>query len=113
MNDSVSIIEDDEPARQIPAGWIARKVVQPFQAPNAGSAESLDLSQREREVLDLPAREYAFEGISDNPNLSVTTVSTRVRRIQVKLHVRSQAQTVATHTHFVRSSVAWHKLARD
>jgi len=76
---------------------IARKVVQSFQqqAPPATSTDTSELSPRESEVLDLLARGYLYKEIADSLNISLPTVSTYIRRIYEKLHVRSRAQAVA------------------
>jgi DNA-binding NarL/FixJ family response regulator len=76
---------------------IARKVVQSFQqqAPPAASADTSELSPRESEVLDLLARGYLYKEIADSLEISLPTVSTYIRRIYEKLHVRSRAQAVA------------------
>ena len=79
---------------------IARKVVQSFlrAAPQAG--ESVNLSPREREVLELLACGYLYKEIADNLGITVATVVTYIRRIYEKLHVRSRAQAVAKYGHF-------------
>jgi DNA-binding NarL/FixJ family response regulator len=76
---------------------IARKVVQSFQqqAPPASSTDTYELSPRESEVLDLLARGYLYKEIADSLAISLPTVSTYIRRIYEKLHVRSRAQAVA------------------
>jgi DNA-binding NarL/FixJ family response regulator len=76
---------------------IARKVVQSFQqqAPPAASPDTSELSPRESEVLDLLARGYLYKEIADSLEISLPTVSTYIRRIYEKLHVRSRAQAVA------------------
>jgi DNA-binding NarL/FixJ family response regulator len=76
---------------------IARKVVQSFQqqAPPASSTDTSELSPRESEVLDLLARGYLYKEIADSLEISLPTVSTYIRRIYEKLHVRSRAQAVA------------------
>src|ERR1051326_1077869 len=76
---------------------IARKGVQPSQqrAPPAASADTSELSPRESEVLDLLARGYLYKEIADSLEISLPTVSTYLRRIYEKLHVRSRAQAVA------------------
>jgi DNA-binding NarL/FixJ family response regulator len=76
---------------------IARKVVQSFQqqAPPAATADTSELSPRENEVLDLLARGYLYKEIADSLEISLPTVSTYIRRIYEKLHVRSRAQAVA------------------
>lgn len=87
---------------------IARKVVQSFQQPAKVEApETAELSQREREVLDLLARGYAFKEIADMLNIGVTTVSTYIRRIYEKLHVRSRGQAVAKYSNLARDSERW------
>jgi DNA-binding NarL/FixJ family response regulator len=80
---------------------IARKVVQSFrrnetEGTDGGGAE---LSQREREVLELLARGYLYKEIAEQLKISVQTVNTYIRRIYEKLHVRSRAQAVAKYTH--------------
>ena len=80
---------------------IARKVVQSFQqkAPPASSTDTSELSPRESEVLDLLARGYLYKEIADSLDISLPTVSTYIRRIYEKLHVRSRAQAVAKYAH--------------
>ena len=80
---------------------IARKVVQSFQqqAPPASSTDTSELSPRESEVLDLLARGYLYKEIADSLAISLPTVSTYIRRIYEKLHVRSRAQAVAKYAH--------------
>lgn len=76
---------------------IARKIVQSFQVTPSEAASASKLSQREQEVLALLARGYAGKEVADALKISVTTVSTYVRRIYEKLHVHSRAQAVATY----------------
>lgn len=80
---------------------IARKVVQSFQQhpPPASAPETSELSPRENEVLDLLARGYLYKEIADSLDISLPTVSTYIRRIYEKLHVRSRAQAVAKYAH--------------
>jgi len=81
---------------------IARKVVQSFQQqapPASSSTDTSELSPRESEVLDLLARGYLYKEIADSLNISLPTVSTYIRRIYEKLHVRSRAQAVAKYAH--------------
>ena len=78
---------------------IARKVVQSFQGPSLPASEAVDLSPREREVLELLARGYLYKEIADSLQISVPTVNTYIRRIYEKLHVRSRSQAVAKFTH--------------
>jgi len=80
---------------------IARKVVQNFyrtESQDAGG-ETIELSPREREVLELLARGYLYKEIAEMLKISVQTVNTYIRRIYEKLHVRSRAQAVAKYAH--------------
>lgn len=86
---------------------IARKIVQSFRQPSAASPAVPDLSQREQEVLGLLARGYAGKEIASALNISVTTVSTYIRRIYEKLHVRSRAQAVATYARLNLNDGPW------
>ncbi len=84
---------------------IARKVVQSFRRmENQGDGETLELSPREREVLELLARGYLYKEIAEMLKISVQTVNTYIRRIYEKLHVRSRAQAVAKYTHLPMGS---------
>lgn len=78
---------------------IARKVVQSFERPASQPSEAIELSSREREVLELLARGYLYKEIADLLKISGPTVNTYIRRIYEKLHVRSRSQAVAKFTH--------------
>lgn len=86
---------------------VARKVVQSFQRLPSGAAETERLTRREHEVLDLLARGYAFKEVADVLGISVTTVSTHIRRIYEKLHVHSRSQAVAACTQSARGDERW------
>jgi DNA-binding NarL/FixJ family response regulator len=81
-------------------GNIARRVVQAFQAEADGPPESVSLSQREREVLELLARGYPYKEIMDKLDISRGSVNTYIRRVYEKLHVRSRWEAVAKFSHF-------------
>ena len=76
---------------------IARKVVQHFQLAGPPSAQSPELSPREREVLDLLASGYIYKEIGDKLGISSETVRTHVKNICEKMHVRSRLEAVARH----------------
>jgi len=79
---------------------IARKVVQSFQRHSqAADADTVELSPREAEVLELLARGYLYKEIAEALTISLPTVNTYIRRIYEKLHVRSRAQAVAKYAH--------------
>jgi DNA-binding NarL/FixJ family response regulator len=78
---------------------IARKIVQSFQRPDSTSpAEPDNLSPCEREVLELVARGYLYKEIAESLHISVPTVSSHIRRIFEKLHVRSRSHAIAKFT---------------
>jgi DNA-binding NarL/FixJ family response regulator len=91
---------------------VARKVVQYFQQSQPASPDAGRLSQREREVLDLAARGYAFKEVAEALGISLTTVGTHIRRIYEKLHVHSRAQAVAAYTQSGRGPDRWRPLSR-
>jgi len=79
---------------------IARKVVQNFyRNETQNDGETVELSPREREVLELLARGYLYKEIAEMLQIGVQTVNTYIRRIYEKLHVRSRAQAVAKYAH--------------
>jgi DNA-binding NarL/FixJ family response regulator len=84
---------------------IARKIVESFQ-PKATTPASPEtsLSARELEVLDLLAKGDLYKEIAETLGISVPTVSTYIRRIYEKLHVRSRAQAVARFVNLQRPS---------
>jgi DNA-binding NarL/FixJ family response regulator len=79
---------------------IARRVVQAFHREAPTAPASAELSQREREVLELLARGYLYKEIMDALGVSRGTVNTYIRRIYEKLHVRSRSQAVAKFSNF-------------
>jgi DNA-binding NarL/FixJ family response regulator len=83
---------------------IARKIVQSFQRFNTSPKDAVDLSPREREVLELLARGYLYKEIADSLRISVPTVNTHIRRIYEKLHVRSRSQAIAKFNHIPNAS---------
>ncbi len=84
---------------------IARKIVQNFyRNETQPDGETVELSPREREVLELLARGYLYKEIAEMLQISVQTVNTYIRRIYEKLHVRSRAQAVAKYAHLPMGS---------
>ncbi|RYD76363.1 MAG: response regulator transcription factor [Verrucomicrobiaceae bacterium] len=74
---------------------IARKVVQHFQTRAPRPAADSTLSARELEVLQLLAQGYLYKEIADQTHLSLHTVSTYIRRVYEKLHVRTRTEAVS------------------
>jgi DNA-binding NarL/FixJ family response regulator len=76
---------------------IARKVVQSFAKTDSPRSDLEALSPREQAVLSLLAQGLLFKEIADSLAIGVPTVSTYIRRIYEKLHVRSRSQAIATY----------------
>lgn len=78
---------------------IARKVVQLVQASNrsatADAGDSIVLSERQRQVLDLLAAGQPYKLIADNMGVSIHTVRSYLRRTYEKLQVHSRTEAVA------------------
>jgi DNA-binding NarL/FixJ family response regulator len=76
---------------------IARKVVQSFQKPKSvrPAGDGVQLSPREKEILELLARGYLYKEIAESLKISVPTVNAHIRNMYEKLHVHSRSQAVA------------------
>jgi DNA-binding NarL/FixJ family response regulator len=74
---------------------IARKVVQSFKAMPPHADEKVELSPRERAVLDGLTAGLAYKQIADQLAVSIHTVRNYIRRIYEKLHVRTRTEAVA------------------
>lgn len=78
---------------------IARKVVQLVQASNrsetTGAGDSIVLSERQRQVLELLAAGQPYKLIADNMGVSIHTVRSYLRRTYEKLQVHSRTEAVA------------------
>jgi DNA-binding CsgD family transcriptional regulator len=77
------------------SGQIARKLIESFHRAAPRQDETLSLSAREREVLELLAQGYAYKEIADRLGLSIHTVNAHLRHIYDKLHVRSRGEAAA------------------
>lgn len=73
---------------------IARKVVETFQRSASAVNETVNLTQREQEILSHLAKGYRYKEIADTLFISVETVRTHLRNIYDKLHVRSRTEAV-------------------
>ncbi len=73
---------------------IARKVVQHFQAPAPQPGDDFNLTERERDTLDLLAKGYLYKEIAHELGVKMETVSFRLGRIYKKLHVRTRTEAV-------------------
>ncbi len=99
-NELIDALKDVHAGGSPMSSQIARKVVQNFYRNETQlDGETVELSGREREVLELLARGYLYKEIAEQLKISVQTVNTYIRRIYEKLHVRSRAQAVAKYAH--------------
>lgn len=73
---------------------IARKVALYFRQERKIEDENQSLSPREREVLELLASGFIYKEVADQLGISIETVRTYVKRICVKLHVRSKVEAI-------------------
>jgi DNA-binding NarL/FixJ family response regulator len=73
---------------------IARKVAQYFRSEKQIEDDNEKLTPREREVLELLATGYMYKEVSEKLNIALETVRTYVKRICIKLHVRSKLEAI-------------------
>lgn len=74
---------------------IARKVIQLLQSMPVPSDDTVELSDRERQVLEAMAAGQLYKQIADDLCVSIHTVRSYIRRIYEKLHVRTRTEAVA------------------
>lgn len=73
---------------------IARKVAQYFRTEKNLEDENEKLTPREKDVLKLLASGYIYKEVADQLDISLETVRTYVKRICIKLHVRSKVEAI-------------------
>ncbi len=77
-------------------GQIARRVIEAFRKPaNNGISESHQLTEREREVIQLIATGYANKEIASQLGVAVSTIRRHIENIYSKLHVHCRTQAAA------------------
>ena len=74
---------------------IARKVVAYFNELGEKKSDTLALSPREQQVLELLARGASYKAIADELLLSIETIRMNVKHIYAKLHVHSRGEATA------------------
>ncbi|HEX3719025.1 MAG TPA: response regulator transcription factor [Verrucomicrobiae bacterium] len=74
---------------------IARKVVAYFNEMGKAQSNTVALSPRELQVLELLANGAAYKHIADKLSLSIETIRMNVKHIYTKLHVHSRGEAVA------------------
>lgn len=71
---------------------VARKVIQHFREQSTIAEEVESLTPREREVLELLAGGFVNKEIAERTGVTVDTVRYYLKRIYVKLHVRTRTE---------------------
>ena len=72
---------------------IAKKVIESFQPVKAGN--QYDLTEREREVLQLLSKGHSTKAIADKLNIAFNTVRSHLKNIYAKLHVNCGKEAIA------------------
>lgn len=73
---------------------IARKVVSYFQKEKEARDTAAQLSQREKEVLELLAKGFLYKEIGDKLDITTGTVRQHIHKIYEKLHVQNRTEAV-------------------
>lgn len=74
---------------------IARMIINNMQQPVQVSNNDYQLTNREKEILQLLSKGNSFKMIAAELTISLDTVRTHIKRIYDKLHVRSQIEAVS------------------
>ena len=75
---------------------IAKKVLGMFQQQvTSAPAEFIDLSKREKEILECLVQGMGYKAIADACFISKETVHSHIKKIYEKLHVHSMSEAVA------------------
>ncbi|WP_109694897.1 response regulator [Chitinophaga deserti] len=74
---------------------IARQVLQLFARQPSDRNEMYNLSDREKEVLQLLVNGYSYKMIASEIFISIDTVRSHIKKIYEKLHVNSKSEAVA------------------
>jgi DNA-binding NarL/FixJ family response regulator len=74
---------------------IARMIINNMQQPAQVSSNDYQLTNREKEILQLLSKGNSFKLIAAELGISLDTVRTHIKRIYDKLHVRSQIEAVS------------------
>lgn len=74
---------------------VARKVLESYKVNNGAKRNIIyDLSQREREILELVTKGMSYKMISDTCNISIDTVKFHAKNIYEKLQVHSKSEAI-------------------
>jgi DNA-binding NarL/FixJ family response regulator len=76
-------------------GSVARKVLKMIPVARNDEQEKTDLSEREREILQLLAQGFSYKMIAAEIKISLDTVRFHIKKIYDKLHVHSATEAVS------------------
>jgi len=74
---------------------IATQVLKMFSSLNNEKGEDYDLSDREKQVLQLLVNGYSYKMIASEMFIAIDTVRSHIKKIYEKLHVNSKSEAVA------------------
>ena len=74
---------------------IATQVLRMFSSLNNEKGEDYDLSEREKQVLQLFVNGYSYKMIASEMFIAIDTVRSHIKKIYEKLHVNSKSEAVA------------------
>jgi DNA-binding NarL/FixJ family response regulator len=74
---------------------VATQVLRMFSSMNQTKGENYNLSERERQVLQLLVDGYSYKMIADKMFIALDTVRSHIKKIYEKLHVNSKSEAVA------------------
>jgi DNA-binding NarL/FixJ family response regulator len=74
---------------------VAAQVLKMFSSLNNDKGTDYDLSDREKEVLQLLVNGYSYKMIAADMYIAIDTVRSHIRKIYEKLHVNSKSEAVA------------------
>ena len=74
---------------------VATQVLKMFSAMNNSKGEDYNLSEREKQVLQLLVEGYSYKMIASDMFIAIDTVRSHIKKIYEKLHVNSKSEAVA------------------
>ena len=74
---------------------VATQVLKMFSSMNNEKGEDYNLSEREKQVLQLLVEGYSYKMIAGEMFIAIDTVRSHIKKIYEKLHVNSKSEAVA------------------
>ena len=74
---------------------VAKKVLESFRKDKKPEKEIIDLSKREKEILQMLTKGYTYKRISAECEISIDTTRSHIKNIYTKLHVNCGTEAVA------------------